>query len=135
MPASEYYAKSEFYVEWGFCICVYLLTINYTISYADLLYVIHLLGGLLINFACWICAETPTRQQRRIRISWRLLIHILCCVPSTDLARAYPPETVDFKETGIACDICHSLTVLFDLIKSGELNIYLFRTERICTSK
>lgn len=47
MPAIEYYAESEFFSGMGLCICIYLLTIIYAISYADFLYVIHLLpaGG------------------------------------------------------------------------------------------
>lgn len=46
----------------GLCICIYLLTIIYAISYADFLYVIDLLpaGG---PFACRICAETPIQQS------------------------------------------------------------------------
>lgn len=47
MPAIEYYAESEFFSGMGLCICIYLLTIIYAISYADFLYI----GNTFT--ACW----------------------------------------------------------------------------------
>lgn len=108
----------------GLCICIYLLTIIYAISYADFIYVIHLLpaGGAcsLILHAEFVPKRQFSNQQQKNQSKLVFVNSCSHCVPVHSLGPSLALGNCWFERDGriIACDVCHFLAWLFDLIKS-----------------